>query len=292
MLTNYFLQSIAVFFTTCNQGNLIPQTDFGPATATTPSPCCILNGAAKRMVSFCLIIYCHALTHSLTHSLTPKREWDFANAISPQELRIQVVDGDALLPYFLFMPFFINSLTFFALHTLSQTMKKQVSCNNRPFPQRRCCHCHRCWQRRHCHCCHFCSGCHPSRLLLRSLHSPPLSLLPLMASSCWHCRCCCWYLCFRYFCRCCHCSHSCHGCHVFFPCYFSSIHSPFFIAHIITVNKKVSCKNPRAVGQKIFNNQLMWWFWNNDPCHSHLSSAHNNSLAWCQKIFIFNNQLD
>lgn len=38
--------------------------------------------------------------------------------------------------------------------------------------------------------------------------------------------------------------------------------------------------------------QLIWWFWKNDRCHSHLSSAHNNSLAWHQKIFIFNNQLE
>ncbi len=96
-------------------------------------------------------------------------------------------------------------------------------------------------------------------------------LLLLLLLSLWWCRCCCcWCLfCCRFVngivaiaaisCR--HCC-SCHCFYVFFGCYFSSIHTPFCIARIITDKiKKVSCNNPRAVGQKIFNNQLICWFW-------------------------------
>ena len=86
------------------------------------------------------------------------------------------------------------------------------------------------------------------------LSLPLLLLLPLL--SLLHSRCCC------HRCHCCHpCPPRCHFFHQF-PNHF------FHKAHIITENEKTKF----AGNQKIFNNQLIWRFKENNLCHSHLSS--------------------
>ena len=94
-------------------------------------------------------------------------------------------------------------------------------------------------------------------------------------------------------CRYCHCCHrchrhhSCHCRHILFQCYFSSIHSPFLhCTHYHRQWKKhVWCNNPQAVGQKIFNNQLIWWFWQSDHCHCHLSSLLQHYTFYGRVLF-------
>ena len=109
------------------------------------------------------------------------------------------------------------------------------------------------------------------------------NMLPTCPIKCYmlfQCRYC--HRCYR-----CHRHHSCHCRHILFQCYFSSIHSPFLhCTHYHRQWKKhVWCNNPQAVGQKIFNNQLIWWFWQSDPCHCHLSSLLQHYTFYGRVLF-------